>query len=297
MVASIHNTLPLNAQRFGIAGVQMQVSILEENITSMAHYVAHIKQRFPWVSMVLFSELAPFGPSIAQAQPLPGEAEARLAAIARENRVWLIPGSLFESRDGAVYNTTPIINPDGVVIDRFSKLFPFHPYEKGVTAGNRFVVFDVPDVGRFGVSNCYDMWFPETTRQLMAMGAEVILHPTMTDTIDREAELAIVRASAITNQVYFFDINGVGGGGVGRSIVVDPSGYVLHQAGSGAEIIPIEVDLARLRYERENGARGLGQQLKSFRDRGCDFEVYRDRLAPGDLLRSLGPLRKPGDPL
>jgi predicted amidohydrolase len=48
----------------------------------------------------------------------------------------------------------------------------------------------------------------------------------MTDTIDREVELAIARASAATNQLYFFDINGVGDGGTGRSIVVDPSGYV-----------------------------------------------------------------------
>lgn len=284
------------AARFAIAGVQMQVSAFDENITRMGRYVAHVKRRFPWVGMLLFSELAPFGPDPAKAQPLPGDAEARLAAIAREHGVWLIPGSLFEARGGAVYNTTPIIDPHGVVVDRFAKLFPFRPYEKGVEAGDRFVVFDVPGVGRFGVSICYDMWFPETTRQLMALGAEVILHPTMTDTIDREAELAIARASAITNQVYFFDINGVGDGGVGRSIVVDPAGYVLHEAGAGAEIIPIEIDLARLRHEREHGLRGLGQPLKSFRDRACEFEIYRDRHAPGAALRALGPLRKPGDP-
>jgi len=286
-------------RRFAIAGIQMAVSAFEENITRMGRYVAHVRQRFPWVGMVLFSELAPFGPSPSKAQPLPGEAEQRLCDIARQHGVWLIPGSLFETRQvgarTAIYNTTPIIDPAGTVVDRFSKLFPFRPYEKGIDAGDRFVVFDVPHVGRFGVSICYDMWFPETTRQLMALGAEVILHPTMTDTIDREAELAIARASAITNQVYFFDINGVGDGGVGRSIVVDPSGYVLHQSGSAAEIIPVEIDLARLRHEREHGARGLGQPLKSFRDRACDFDVYRDRTRPGEALAALGPLVKPGD--
>ena len=286
----------MTAGRFGIAGIQMSVSAFDDNIVRIARYVAHVKQRFPWVGMVMFSELAPLGPNPAKAQPLPGEAEQRLAEIAREHGVWLIPGSLFELHDGKTYNTTPVIDPQGRVIDRFRKLFPFRPYEKGIASGDRFVVFEVPHVGRFGVSICYDMWFPETTRQLMAMGAEVILHPTMTDTIDREAELAIARASAITNQVYFFDINGVGDGGVGRSIVVDPAGYVLHQAGSGAEIIPIEIDLARLRHEREHGARGLGQPLKSFRDRACDFEVYRDRHHPGPTLRALGALRKPGDP-
>ena len=72
------------------------------------------------------------------------------------------------------------------------------------------MVFDVPSVGRFGVSNCYDMWFPETTRTLAAMGAEVILHPSMTNTIDRDVELAIARTNAAINQCYFFDINVAG---------------------------------------------------------------------------------------
>ena len=228
----------------------------------------------------MFSELAPLGPNLAKAEPLPGPTETRLAALARDTGLWLIPGSLFEKVAGPdgerVYNTTPVIDPQGEVIARFRKLFPFRPYERDVTGGTEFCVFDVPDVGRFGVSICYDMWFPETTRTLVAMGAEVILHPTMTDTIDRDVELAIARASAVTNQVYFFDINGVGDGGVGRSIVCDPSGYVLHQADGGAEIMPIEVDFGRVRRERERGLRSnLGQPLKSFRDRDCDFAVYR----------------------
>ena len=44
------------------------------------------------------------------------------------------------------------------------------------------------------------MWFPETTRTLAAMGAEVILHPTLTDTLDRDVELAMCRAAAAQNQ-------------------------------------------------------------------------------------------------
>src|SRR3546814_4288082 len=96
-------------------------------------------------------------------------------------------------------------------------MFPFAPYERGVAPGSEFVVFDVPGAGRFGVSICYDMWFPETTRSLASLGAEVILHPTLTNTIDRDAELAIARASAATNQCYFVDINVAGALGVGRS--------------------------------------------------------------------------------
>ena len=288
----------VSAQAFGIAGVQMPVSAFEDNVARMGAYLKHIRSRFPWVRMVLFSELCALGPSHAKAEPLPGPTERRLCALAKETGLWLIPGSLFEKASGEhgelVYNTTPVIDPHGEVIARFRKLFPFRPYERDVAGGKAFCVFDVPEVGRFGVSICYDMWFPETTRTLAAMGAEVILHPTMTDTIDREVELAIARASAATNQVYFFDINGVGDGGVGRSIVCDPAGYVLHQAAAGPEIIPVEIDLLRLRRERERGLRTLGQPLKSFRDRECEFEVYRRDSGLDAYLHTLGPLAKPG---
>lgn len=279
---------------FGIAGVQMAVSAFESNVERMGNYLRHIRGRFPWVRMVLFSELAPLGPKHDKAEPMPGPTEARLAELARETGLWLIPGSMFESVGGVVYNTTPVINPQGEVVARFRKLFPFRPYERDVAGGTEFCVFDVPGAGRFGVSICYDMWFPETTRTLAAMGAEVILHPTMTDTIDRDVELAIARASAAQNQLYFFDINGVGDGGVGRSIVCDPSGYVLHQADGGAEIMAIDVDFERVRRERERGLRSnLGQPLKSFRDRDCDFAVYRKENPDFTYLKTLGPLAKP----
>jgi predicted amidohydrolase len=147
-------------------------------------------------------------------------------------------------------------------------------------------------VGRFGISICYDMWFPETTRTLAWMGAEVILHPTMTGTIDRDPETSIARASAITNQVYFFDINGAGSIGNGRSIIVGPEGNVIHQAGSGREIIPVQIDLQHLRRTRENGLMNLGQPLKSFRDHWRTFPQYQPG-AKAKTFQNLGALEKP----
>lgn len=282
---------------FAIAGIQMPVSTQGDNLAVMERYASHVRGRFPWVKMLLFSELAAFGPDPAKAVELPGPVEAGLCGMAARYGLWLVPGSLFERRGEQIFNTTPVIRPDGVIVARFSKLFPFRPYEQGISAGNEFVVFDVPEAGRFGVSICYDMWFPETTRQLAAMGAEVILHPTMTDTIDRDIELSIVKASAAINQCYFFDINGVSAGGCGRSIIVDPSGYVLHEAGSAPQIMPIEIDFSKVRRERERGIRGLGQPLKSFRDREVEFPVYQRDAQTSAFLGTLGPLLKPDESL
>jgi deaminated glutathione amidase len=271
----------------------MPISAETENITAMGKRLNHLLHRFPWVQMVLFSELAAFGPAPKHAQPLPGPAEAAFCEMAGHHHVWLIPGSLFERRGDAIYNTAPVIDPAGRVIARYRKMFPFQPYEIGIKPGTEFVVFDVPAVGRFGVTICYDMWFPETTRQIAALGAEVILHPTMTDTIDRDVELPIARANATINQCYFFDVNGIGDGGTGRSIIIGPSGHVIHEAGGGPEFMPVEIDLDRVRRERLRGVRGLGQTLKSFRDRPVDFPVYQRSAATEAYLHSLGPVVKP----
>ena len=281
---------------FTIAGVQLHALHHGDNTDAMRHRINLLMARFPNVQMVLFSELVATGASTHTAEPMPSNMEAMFCQLAEEHRIWLIPGSMFEREGDKIYNTLSVINPQGQVVARFRKMFPFRPFEEGVEGGSEFVVFDVPHVGRFGVSICYDMWFPETTRTLAAMGAEVILHPTMTDTIDRDIELSIARTNAAINQCYFFDINGAGAMGNGRSIVVGPAGDVIHQAGIGEEIIPLEIDLNRVRREREVGLRGLGQPLKSFRDRSVDFGVYRSENAPTPFLDTLGPLVKPHRP-
>ncbi len=278
---------------FTIAGVQMHALHHGDDTEAMRHRIDALMNRFPQVQMVLFSELMPMGASPLHAQALPSDTEAFFCQLAAQHRIWLIPGSMFEQVGEHTYNTLVVINPLGQVVTRYRKMFPFRPYEAGVESGSEFVVFDVPTIGRFGVSICYDMWFPETTRTLASMGAEVILHPTMTDTIDRDIELSIARTNAAINQCYFFDINGAGALGNGRSIVVGPSGDVIHQAGIGEEVIPIEIDLNRVRRERETGLRGLGQPLKSFRDREVDFSLYRSENGSSPFLDTLGPLAKP----
>ena len=125
------------------------------------------------------------------------------------------------------------------------------------------------------------------------MGVEVLLHPVLTGTIDRDIELSIARASAAMFQCYVFDINGIGAGGVGRSCVIDPAGCVLYQAAGQEELIPIEIDLEQVRRQRETGIRGLGQTLKSFRDRNADFHVYDRSSGLDQYLYQLGPLEVP----
>jgi len=274
-----------------IAGLQLELDS-EDNLSILEKEIDGVKKRFPWIQMVVLPELCTYGGSTALAVQMPGEVENCFREAARKNDIWLIPGSIMESRDGKVYNTAPVINPEGEVIARYSKQYPFLPYEKGVSGSDNFVVFEVPGVGKVGLIICYDIWFPEIIRQLAWMGAEAIIVPTLTNTIDRDVELAISIANASINQLYFFSLNSAGRLGNGKSVVVGPDGTVIYQASTNRDIIAVEMDFNHVRRVRERGLHGLGQTLKSFRDANMSYPVYQPGAGAGAFAR-LGTLEVP----
>jgi formamidase len=288
---------------FGIAGVQMAVVPWDTNATldKMARVCNRIGSSFPWIQMVLFHELCPSGlvqfdsrPDLQVwndlVQPIPGSISDRLCEIARQERQWLVPGSMYERNGDKTYNTSIVISPDGEIIAKYRKIFPWYPFEAETTPGDSFCVFDIPDVGRFGVAICYDMWFPEMIRTLMWLGAEVILRPTMTPTSDRDLELVLSQANAIMNQCYFIDVNGVGPWGGGRSMIVDPDGRILQKTGNNETIMTEILDLDRVTLTREHGNLGLAQTLKQLRDSGIQFPPYQQDFASGEVFKRLGKL-------
>lgn len=280
---------------FAIAGVQMHVAAVHENVTAMSHKVELVLARYPWVQMIMFSELAAFGPLPSNHPEDMSSTLETFQELARRHEIWILPGSMFtKDSGGKLYNLASVIDPNGNIVAQYAKMFPFEPYESGVEHGSEFCVFDVPDIGRMGVSICYDIWFPETTRQLTAMGAEVLLHPVLTGTIDRDIELSIARSTAAMFQCYVFDINGLAAGGTGRSCVIDPAGTILYQAAGQDEIIPVEVDFDVVRRQRATGIKGLGQTLKSFRDNPGAFPIYQTPPYDQTYLNSLGPLQMHG---
>ncbi len=277
---------------FAIAGIQMHIG-MKSNLAEMNHRLDLLMHLYPWVEMVVFSELAADGPNPRSAQPIGGPNELAFAEMARKHGIWLVPGSVFEKKDGRIYNTTPVLNPAGEVVTRYRKMFPFTPYEDGTEAGDEFCIFDVPNVGRFGIAICYDLWFPEVMRTLTSMGAEVIINPVLAHFIDRPADLAIAQASGAMFQSYIFHINGLLAGGNGYSRVIDPAGQILHDGNVQEELIPIEVDFGLVRRQRERGLKNMGQVLKSYRDRKVNFDVYSPEF-DHSYLNSLGPLKRPG---
>ena len=217
-----------------------------------------------------------------QAQPLDGPRVAELGRLAAELGVWLLPGSLCES-DGAggFYNTAIVLSPAGELAAAYRKCFPWRPYETA-TPGDRFVVFDIGGVGRVGLAICYDIWFPEVARQLASMGAEFIVLPTQTTTCDREQELILLRAAAITNQVFVVSVNAAAPVGTGRSLVVDPEGRVRTEAGDAETVLSDVLDLDDVTRVRRFGTAGLTRPWSQFveNDAPLELPLYSGRIDP-----------------
>lgn len=273
---------------FNICGMQLDLPA-SGGIGALELETRKTTAKVPWLDMVVFGELAVNGPDIRCAEPTGGPTELRLQRLAAESGVWLVPGSFYEIADDLVYNTSIVIDPSGSVVARYRKLFPWAPWEGAVSRGTEPVVWDIPGVGRFGLSVCYDSWFPETTRALAWMGAEVIIHPTATDTVDRNIELVLAQAHAASNQCSWIEVNSAAPLAVGRSIVVGPEGDVVHQAGHGREIITTQVDLERIRRVRDQGSFGFNQVLKNLRDFNLGLPQYGGRpMAPSEAWSQMG---------
>lgn len=217
------------------------------------------------------------------AEPIDGPRGAALAALAGELGIWLVPGSVYElADDGLVYNTAPVYSPAGQRVAAYRKIAPWRPYETS-TPGTDFVVFDIPEHGRVGLTICYDAWFPEITRQLAWLGADLILNLVQTPTVDREQEVVLARANAIVNQVFVASVNAAGPTGIGRSLLVDPEGRVRTQV-TGAEtaVLTDVLDLAEAARVRLHGTAGLNRLWEQFRpgDTPVALPLYGGKIDP-----------------
>ena len=213
---------------------------------------------------------------------IPGPLTEALAEIAGSCGLWLVPGSIYErADDGRIHNTALVVAPDGELVARYRKVFPWQPHES-CAAGDRFVTFDIPQVGRIGLAICYDGNFPETFRQLSWMGAEVVLQPTLTTTSDRDAELVIARANAIFNQLYVVSLNASSPGGLGRSLIADPEGLVRLTAGESEELMTDVLDLDVVERVRGHGTAGVSRMWAQILREGpaVELPMYGGRIQP-----------------
>jgi len=293
------------SRNFAIAALQLEFVPWDGDATTerLEEVIRNHAAAYPWVDMYIAPELALSGVShfvdvtleqvAAASHPVPGPRIERMQRLAKRIERWIVPGSIWEiGDDGIRYNTAVAINPGGEIVAKYRKMYPWLPYEIGTGTGDEYCVFDVPEVGRIGLAICYDTWFPEVSRTLAWMGAEVILRPTLTPTSDRETELVMSRANAAFNQCYFVDVNAYGPWGGGRSAIYDPNGRVLQEQGPGPSVLTEILDLDLVQSTREHGTLGLCQTWKQLKCTNAPAPMYDD-LESGAIFETIGDLELP----
>lgn len=270
-----------------IAAVQAAPFPLSESLNPFAESVTEVTRSFPQTRLVVYPELHLFGGAgrekwQASAESLDGPRGQMLAQLAGDLGVWLVPGSLCERGPaGQLFNTAVVFSPGGQLAASYRKIFPWRPYEP-FDPGDRFVVFDIPGIGRAGFSICYDAWFPEVTRHLAWLGAEVVLNLVKTTTVDRAQEVVLARANAIVNQVFMVSVNCAGPVGTGQSLIVDPEGLVRASAGGEATVLTDVLDLGHVARVRQYGTAGLTRPWSQFQagDAPLELPLYGGRIDP-----------------
>jgi len=249
----------------GVCQLETDTANTQKNMESLATQIKIMRAYSPWIKLVCAPELCLQGPyhMASSAETIPGPISDFCADLARKHEIYLIPGSLYEKAGKTIYNTSPIFTPQGKMVARYRKMYPWRPYEK-TASGSETVVFDIADVGRVGVCICYDLWFPEVIRDLVFKGAEVIMVPTLTGTQDRSQEIILCRAAAIANQCYVVSINGAGQISKGESLIVDPEGNIMQKAGQLPENLMAMLDLSRVDQVRQYGTCGVSRPVASF---------------------------------
>ncbi|HJX12656.1 MAG TPA: carbon-nitrogen hydrolase family protein [Dehalococcoidales bacterium] len=185
------------------------------------------------------------------AETVPGPAVEAVAALCRELKVHVIFGLL--ERDGArLFNAAAFVGPEGLVGKYRKNHLPFLGIDRFVDRGDRpFEVHRTP-VGNIGPEICYDIAFPESSRVLTLLGAEILVISTNFPH-DRDDMIEyVIPARAVENTVYVVAADRVGkergATFAGRSKIVDVSGKTLALASPDKEeIIYAGVDLEMAR--------------------------------------------------
>ena len=182
---------------------------------------------------------------------------SKIGALAKEYAVNIVAGSVAEKRNGNVYNTAYVFDRSGTPIATYDKTHLFSPMgeDKRFTPGDalcRFTLDGVP----CGLIICYDLRFPELSRFLALEGIDALLVVSQWP-LERIFHLqTLCRARAIENQVCLACCNGCGNAGNtkfgGGSMILDPLGNTLTEAGENEIIITANWDLSQLRDLRNS---------------------------------------------
>jgi predicted amidohydrolase len=245
-----------------IAGVQIDIH-LGQTDANVAVIRERIREtRSAGAELAVFPECAVSGycfesadEARPHAQTIPGPATDVIGRECARQNSFAIFGML-ESDNGRLFNAAVLVGPSGVIGSYRKVHLPFLGIDRFTAYGDRPFAVHCLKPGaeelRLGMNICYDSAFPEASRVLTLLGADLICLPTNWPPGAECLAANGVNIRAMENCVYYIAVNRVGTERgfrfIGQSQICDPSGQSLAKASEDAEqIIYAEVDPARAR--------------------------------------------------
>ena len=221
--------------------------------------------------------------AIPIAETIPGPSTEEIISLCKKLNTYVIVG-LIEKDGDKYYNASAFLGPDGLV-GKYRKLhLPFLGMDRFLNHGDLPPKIYDTEIGRIGLSVCFDVTFPEHTRILALKGADIVVYITNIPGQKFDPHMTrCIYSRAFENTIYFIAINRVGEERgwkfPGSSIAINPSGNLIIEAKENEEeIIYIEIDPMVSRQKHQILIPGQ-----------CEVDLVRDRRPEfyGDIVKPL----------
>lgn len=197
------------------------------------------------------------------AEKIPGgQTTEFFSKIAEKYETNIVSGSFIEEIEGEkpeYKNTSVVFGRKGEILGKYQKIHMFNYYGSNegdyVSCGDKAVVVQT-DIGKIGLSICYDLRFPELYRALVYAGAEIITCAAAWPYPRFDHWITLNKARAVENTAYVIAVNQAGRvnpkrQNVGMSMLINPWGDVVASAGGDEGVFFGEIDFDYLRKIRE----------------------------------------------
>jgi len=241
-----------------LAQISCKVGDKNHNIKLMKNNIRRAKKRS--ANLIIFPELSLTGYlnrdlAYELAEPIPGPSSYSLEEIAKKENMYIVFGmpEQSEKAHAVLYNTAVLLGPDGL-IGKYRKMhLPTHSVfeeKRYFRLGYEAPVFDT-EIGKMGLTICYDMFFPEISRLLRLKGSQLIVCISASPAVRSRFFEVFTAARALENTVFLAYVNLVGiENGLqfwGGSRTTAPDGNILAKAKYGEEDLVIgTIDYADL---------------------------------------------------
>uniref|UniRef100_A0A1B6CY09 omega-amidase n=2 Tax=Clastoptera arizonana TaxID=38151 RepID=A0A1B6CY09_9HEMI len=250
----------------------IQLKVCEDKVENISRAIRFIKEAVNNhnSSLVVLPECwnSPYGtkyfPKYAETIP-DGQTSKALSQIAKENKIFLVGGSIPEVENNKFYNTSTVWNTEGNLICKHRKVHLFDiDIPGGITfkesevlsPGNNLSIFNIGSY-KVGLGICYDLRFSEMAKLYRKQGVDMLLYPGAFNmkTGPLHWEL-LLRARAVDEQVFVAGVSPAQDTAAdyvayGHTLVSDPWGNVLKKLEFQEDVLIANLDINEIQKVRE----------------------------------------------